>query len=333
MIRHTGIVEDLRLDECGLTYLDMDPWGFAPFGAARRPAGDHVPRRPRPHLCLDRRRLRRARRRGLPRVRHRLGRPQRGGLRGVPGRAVRRPASAATSGAPARPRTSAAWRCRGSSCSPATSCSTSTSTDERLKTALAWLGAQSGPPTHEVATADLVGWNALMHSMPPGPRRRRQRRTHRGAGRTARPHGRHPPRVGDGAARITRDGDRVTGVAHRRRRRTSAPAPSSRAATSSPPSSCSATRRCSPARPVRSGSATASAWSYGSPRTPCRATRVPTTRRTTCTPRCSCSRRAARTSGRRTASSSRVARRPSRPCSMTFSTTLDPSLPRRASTS
>ena len=32
MIRHTGIVEDLRLDECGLTYLDLDPWGFAPFG-------------------------------------------------------------------------------------------------------------------------------------------------------------------------------------------------------------------------------------------------------------------------------------------------------------
>ena len=33
--------------------------------------------------------------------------------------------------------------------------------DERLKTALAWMGAQSGPPTHEVATADLVGWNTV----------------------------------------------------------------------------------------------------------------------------------------------------------------------------
>jgi phytoene dehydrogenase-like protein len=40
--------------------------------------------------------------------------------------------------------------------------------DERLKTALAWLGAQSGPPTHEVATADLVGWSALLHSRAPG---------------------------------------------------------------------------------------------------------------------------------------------------------------------
>ena len=32
MIRHTGIVEDLRLDLCGLDYQDLDPWGFAPFG-------------------------------------------------------------------------------------------------------------------------------------------------------------------------------------------------------------------------------------------------------------------------------------------------------------
>ena len=31
MVRHTGIVEDLRLTECGLEYQDLDPWGFAPF--------------------------------------------------------------------------------------------------------------------------------------------------------------------------------------------------------------------------------------------------------------------------------------------------------------
>ena len=31
MIRHTGIVEDLKLDECGLRYLDCDPWAFAPY--------------------------------------------------------------------------------------------------------------------------------------------------------------------------------------------------------------------------------------------------------------------------------------------------------------
>ena len=38
---------------------------------------------------------------------------------------------------------------------------------EQLKTALAWLGAQSGPPTHEVATADLMAWFALLHGTPP----------------------------------------------------------------------------------------------------------------------------------------------------------------------
>ena len=84
-------------------------------------------------------------------------------------------------------------------------------TDERLKTALSWLGAQSGPPTHEVATADLVGWNALMHKLPPG-------RAVGGSGaltqalaeRLRRLGG--TVRLGDGAASITRSGDRVTGV-------------------------------------------------------------------------------------------------------------------------
>src|SRR5690606_8292869 len=41
-------------------------------------------------------------------------------------------------------------------------------TDERLKTALAWLGAQSGPPTHEPATAEFVAWNMVMHRLAPG---------------------------------------------------------------------------------------------------------------------------------------------------------------------
>ncbi|CAN5909897.1 NAD(P)/FAD-dependent oxidoreductase [soil metagenome] len=40
--------------------------------------------------------------------------------------------------------------------------------DERLKTALAWMGAQSGPPTHQPATAELVAWNMVMHRLPPG---------------------------------------------------------------------------------------------------------------------------------------------------------------------
>src|SRR5262249_10916373 len=34
MIRHTGIVEELALAGCGLTYLDVDPWAFAPCRTA-----------------------------------------------------------------------------------------------------------------------------------------------------------------------------------------------------------------------------------------------------------------------------------------------------------
>lgn len=34
MIRHTGIVEELRLADCGLEYQELDPWGFAPFATA-----------------------------------------------------------------------------------------------------------------------------------------------------------------------------------------------------------------------------------------------------------------------------------------------------------
>ena len=39
---------------------------------------------------------------------------------------------------------------------------------ERLKAALAWFGAQSGPPMSEPGTAAMVGWVALLHDVPPG---------------------------------------------------------------------------------------------------------------------------------------------------------------------
>ena len=64
------------------------------------------------------------------------------------------------------------------------------------------MGAQSGPPTHEVATADLVGWNTVMHLKPPGHPKggsgmlseALQRRLESYGGRV---------RLGDGAAAIT----------------------------------------------------------------------------------------------------------------------------------
>ncbi|HEY8966763.1 MAG TPA: NAD(P)/FAD-dependent oxidoreductase, partial [Candidatus Methylacidiphilales bacterium] len=35
--------------------------------------------------------------------------------------------------------------------------------DPRVRTALGWLSAQSGPPPSEVATGDMLGWNAMIH--------------------------------------------------------------------------------------------------------------------------------------------------------------------------
>ena len=73
------------------------------------------------------------------------------------------------------------------------------------------MGAQSGPPTHEVATADLVGWNTVMHLRPPGHPKggsgmlseALQRRLESYGGRVL---------LGDGAASIVVRGGRAVGV-------------------------------------------------------------------------------------------------------------------------
>jgi phytoene dehydrogenase-like protein len=214
MIRHTGIVEELRLAECGLRYLDLDPWAFAPFGppedqqaitfavdldqtctsiaavcgerdaeAYRAFATDWAARNEAVFAAFQ----------DVPTF-GRIGRH----LAGV-GRVAKRHG---TSG----------LEMSRQFLSPGDQLLDEHFTDERLKTALSWLGAQSGPPTHEVATADLVGWNPLMHRQAPGrpvggsgalsaALAERLRRT----GGTL--------RLGDGAAAITRGaGGRVDGV-------------------------------------------------------------------------------------------------------------------------
>ena len=210
MIRHTGIVEDLGLDECGLTYLDLDPWGFAPFGppdaqqaitfwgsldrtcdsiaavcgnhdaeAYRAFATDWAARNEAVFAAFQ----------DLPSA-GRLGRHLWGAGKAtdVGGLEMSR-----------------------QFLQPGDQLLDEHFTDERLKTALSWLAAQSGPPMHEVATADLVGWSALLHTVAPG-------RAVGGSGaltaalaeRLRRLGG--TVRAGDGAASITRSGDRVTGV-------------------------------------------------------------------------------------------------------------------------
>jgi phytoene dehydrogenase-like protein len=160
MVRRTGIVEDLDLD---VTYLDLDPWGFAPFGdqaitfyvdldrtcdsiervcgtkdadAYRAFALDWGARNRRVFDAFQQ-----------PPTPGRLGRALWGLGKGTGLGGVELARQFLTSG---------------------DALLDAHFEDERLKTALAWLGAQSGPPTHELATADLVGWNTVLHQQAPG---------------------------------------------------------------------------------------------------------------------------------------------------------------------
>jgi phytoene dehydrogenase-like protein len=210
MIRYTGIVEDLRLDECGLSYLDMDPWAFAPFGPADEQQALTF------FVDLDRTCASIAAVCG-----ERDAEAYRGFVAdwGARNEAVFRAFEASPTAANLGRHLWGAGRATdigGLELSrqflqPGDQLLDELFDDERLKTALSWLGAQSGPPTHEVGTADLVGWNALMHTRPPG-------RAVGGSGaltvalaeRLVRMGG--TVRLGDGAGAITRDGTRVTGV-------------------------------------------------------------------------------------------------------------------------
>ena len=203
MVRRTGIVEDLDLD---VTYLDLDPWGYAPFGdeaitfwvdldrtcaSVERVCGSKDADAYRA-FALDwgarnRRVFDAFEDEPTP---SRLGRSIWGVGKGTGLGGVELSRQFLTS---------------------ADSLLDSHFDDERLKTALSWLGAQSGPPTHEPATADLVGWNTVLHDQAPG-------RPVGGSGAlsdalAARLSSYGGTLVlGDGAAEVVTEGDRVTGV-------------------------------------------------------------------------------------------------------------------------
>jgi phytoene dehydrogenase-like protein len=175
IVRHSGIVEELGLAEHGLRYLDCDPWGFAPAPSPGDPGPDGAPLVFSVDLdatCAsiaaacggeDAAAYRRFVEVWRPRARAVVAafadRPS-------PGRLARAfwPLGAPADG---RPRTSGgdlAADFLGSGDALLDRWFAS----ERLKAALAWFGAQSGPPMSEPGTAAMVGWVALLHDVPPG---------------------------------------------------------------------------------------------------------------------------------------------------------------------
>jgi phytoene dehydrogenase-like protein len=207
MVRHTPIVEELELGECGLRYLDADPWAYAPapdpnspgllfatdldrtcesIAAACGPADAAAYRA----LIAD----------FTPAVRRILdvlsGPP-------TPGRIARKVAGmgrARGGGETSR------WFLQ-----PADHLLDATFGSERLRAALAWLAAQSGPPPHEPGTVGHLSWIALLHLLPPGrPVGGSGELSRALAERLTRLGGRL--RLGDPAAGFTVAGGTVTGV-------------------------------------------------------------------------------------------------------------------------
>ncbi|WP_137723864.1 phytoene desaturase family protein [Prescottella subtropica] len=165
MIRHSGIVEELDLAAHGLRYLDCDPWAFAPAPAGSDRPGIVF------HRDLDR---------TCASIEAACGAADADAYRRFVG--TWGPRSARVMRAFAAPPTGghllrSFWGLDTGNGGAALSREFLTTGDalldeyfdsEPLKAALAWFGAQSGPPMSEPGTAPMVGFAALMHTLPPG---------------------------------------------------------------------------------------------------------------------------------------------------------------------
>jgi phytoene dehydrogenase-like protein len=233
IIRHSGVVEELELERYGLRYIDCDPWGFAPAPVPGDPGPDGRPLIFSVDLdatCAsiaaacgeaDADAYRRFVQVWGPRsaavVRAFGDRPTMGNL-------VRHlwPVGAPRHGRPRTPGGEIATDFLGSGDALLDRWFTS----ERLKAALAWFGAQSGPPMSEPGTAAMVAWVALLHDVPPGhPVGGSGGLTQALAARLAADGGRVT--LGDGAARLLVEGPpgarRIAGVQTVSGRRVRAP--------------------------------------------------------------------------------------------------------------
>ncbi|GGG05388.1 FAD-dependent oxidoreductase [Rhodococcoides trifolii] len=165
MVRHSGIIEELRLADHGLTYIDCDPWAFAPA-----PPGSDEPgivfSSSLDDTCAS--------------IEPACGQADADAYRafvGVWGPRSERVMKAFAQPPTARGLFSSFWGMDASDGGSELSRQFLTTGDalldglfdsERLKAALAWFGAQSGPPMSEPGTASMVGFAALMHTLGPG---------------------------------------------------------------------------------------------------------------------------------------------------------------------
>jgi phytoene dehydrogenase-like protein len=175
IVRQSGIVEELELEAHGLRYIDCDPWGFAPAPSPGAPGPDGQPLVFSVDLdatcasiaaaCgpLDAAAYRRFVAVWTPRSRAVAASF---GRRPSPAGLIRSfwPLGAPSDGQPRTPGGELAVDFLGSGDALLDRWFAS----ERLKAALSWFGAQSGPPMSEPGTAAMVAWVALLHDVPPG---------------------------------------------------------------------------------------------------------------------------------------------------------------------
>lgn len=165
MIRHTSIPEELDLASHGLHYIDCDPWGFAPAP----PGTDEPPivfHRDLDATCASITEAcgtadAQAYRAFVSRWEVLAGRMMKGF-------AVRPSAAGLGSAFLGVEDFRDPFGAVQTFLSSGDALLDATFTSERLKAALSWFGAQSGPPMSHPATAPMIGFAALMHTIPPG---------------------------------------------------------------------------------------------------------------------------------------------------------------------
>ncbi|PWW24713.1 phytoene dehydrogenase-like protein [Geodermatophilus normandii] len=229
IVRHSGVVEELDLAAHGLRYLDCDPWGFAPAPVPGDPGPDGRPLVFSVDLdatCAsiaaacgedDAAAYRRFVAVWGPRSRAVV---DSFGRRPTPLGLARAfwPLGAPSGDAPRTPGGDLAVDFLGSGDALLDRWFAS----ERLKAALAWFGAQSGPPVSEPGTAAMVAWVALLHDTPPGHPVGGSGGLTQALRARLESDGGHVT-LGDGAARLLVEDGRVRGVETTSGRRVHAP--------------------------------------------------------------------------------------------------------------